>query len=68
MLDIEASILIRNTLLLQLIFIFLVPDYAFQAHQKLLKIWKSLSTPVPSKTQSRKKKTEKFWEIDMTKF
>jgi hypothetical protein len=45
-----------------------VPGYAFQVHQKLLRIWKSLNTPVLPKKPTGKAKKEKFWEIDMTKF
>ena len=66
--DAVTSMLIRNILLLQLLTIFLVPDYAFQVHQKMLKIVRLLDTPVLTKKPSRKIKKEKFWEIDMTKF
>jgi hypothetical protein len=68
MFDFETSMVIRNILLLQLLTIFVVPDYAFQVHQKLMKIWRSLNTPVLTKKPSDKGKKEKFWEIDMTKF
>jgi hypothetical protein len=64
----ETSIVIRNILLLQLLTLVVVPGYALQVHQKLLKIWKSLNTPVHPKKPTGKAKKEKFWEIDMTKF
>jgi hypothetical protein len=67
MFDLEISMVIRNILLLQLLTIFVVPDFAFQVHQKLLKIWRSLDTPVLAKKPADKEK-KKFWEIDMTKF
>ena len=62
----ETSMLIRNLLLLQLLTIFVVPDYAFQVHQKLCKFWKSIVIPVRLMIPTGKR--EKFWEIDMTKF
>jgi hypothetical protein len=64
----EISIVIRNILLLQLLTVVVVPGYALQIHQKLLRIWKSLNTPVLPKKPAVKAKKEKFWEIDMTKF
>ena len=64
----ETSIVIRTFLLLQLLTLVMVPGYALQVHQKLLKIWKSLNTPVLPKKPTGKAKKEKFWEIDMTKF
>jgi hypothetical protein len=68
MYDFETSLVIRTVLLFQLLTILLVPDYAFQVHQKLLKIARLLNTPVLTKKPSDKKKKQKFWEIDMTKF
>jgi hypothetical protein len=63
----EASLLIRNILLLQLLTMLLVvPEYAFQSHRKLLKVWKSIMKPLSHKVTAEKK--DKFWEIDMTKF
>ncbi|MGE5172473.1 MAG: hypothetical protein ACM3MD_01455 [Betaproteobacteria bacterium] len=64
----EITFSIRNVLLLQLLALVVAPDYAFQVHQKLLKIWKSLNTPMLPKKPAGPKKREKFWEIDMTKF
>jgi len=38
-----------------------------QLQQELLKLWKNLKTPrLPKKPASQK--SDKFWEIDMTKF
>lgn len=68
MFDFETSIVIRNILLLQLLLTFVVPDYAFQVQRQLLKIWRSINSPLPTKKPSHKGKKEKFWEIDMTKF
>lgn len=62
----ETSMLIRNILLLQLLTIAVVPEYAFQVHRKILKMWKSIMNSVPLKAPTDKK--DKFWEIDMTKF
>jgi hypothetical protein len=64
----ETSFVIRNILLLQLLTLVVVPDSDLQVHQKLLKIWKSLNTPILPKKPADKAKKEKFWEIDMTKF
>jgi hypothetical protein len=64
----ETSIVIRNILLLQFLTLIVVPGYALQIHQKLLKIWKSLNTPMLPKKPTGKAKKERFWEIDMTKF
>ncbi len=58
---------IRNILLLQLLTLAVVPDYAFEIRQRLLKIWESLNAPMLPK-RPRLKKRERFWEIDMTKF
>jgi len=59
------SIVLRNILLLQLLTIIVVPDYAFGMHKKLLKLWKSFVAPISPKTPPDKR--GKFWEIDMTK-
>ncbi len=64
----EMTFSIRNILLLQLLTLVAVPDYAFQARQRLLKIWKSLSASVFPKKPASPKKRKRFWEIDMTKF
>ena len=61
----ETSILLRNILLLQLLVIVIVPDYAFVIQKKLLKFWKSIVAPVNHKIPPDKR--GKFWEIDMTK-
>jgi len=61
----ETSMVIRNILLLQLLTFVVIPDYAFQIHKKLLKIWKTLNAQLLPRNPKAKK--EKFWEIDMTK-
>jgi hypothetical protein len=62
----ETFLLIRNILLLQLLTMVVVPEYAFQSHRKLLRVWKSIMKPFSHKVTADKK--DKFWEIDMTKF
>jgi hypothetical protein len=38
-------------------------------HQELLRIWKTLNTPFhPLRSAKTNHKSNKFWEIDMTKF
>ncbi len=64
----ETSIVIRNILFLQLLTLVLVPGYPLKLHQKLLRIWKSLNTPVFPKKPTGETKKERFWEIDMTNF
>jgi hypothetical protein len=64
----ETSVVIRNILFLQLLTLVMIPGYALQLRQKLLRIWKSLNTPVLPKKPTGKTKKERFWEIDMTKF
>ena len=64
----EVTIGIRNILLIQLLVIVLVPGCAFQVHQGLMKIWKTLNTPLLPEKPADPKKREKFWEIDMTRF
>jgi hypothetical protein len=68
MFEFKTGIGIRNILLVQMLMIVLVPGYAMQVRRELVKIWKTLKTPIlPKKTVSLKK-GGKFWEIDLTKF
>jgi len=62
----ETSILLRNLLLLQLLTIAIVPNYAFGIHKQLLKLWRSIFAPISPKLPPNKR--GKFWEMDMTKF
>jgi len=62
----ETTILLRNILLLQLLTVVIIPDYAFAIHKKFLKLWKSITMPLSHKTPPNKR--GKFWEIDMSKF
>jgi hypothetical protein len=62
----ETLLLIRNILILQLLTMAVVPEYAAQFHVKLLNMWKAIIKPIPHKVPADKK--DKFWEIDMTKF
>ncbi len=62
----ETAILLRNILLLQLLTIAIVPDYAFGIQKKIAKLWKSITTPLNHRTIPNKR--GKFWEIDMSKF
>jgi len=68
MFEFKTGIDIRNILLVQMLTLVLVPGYALQVRRELVKIWKTLKTPIlPRKTGSLKKGS-KFWEIDLTKF
>ena len=59
----------RNMLLCQLLLVSVLFSAMPAAQQELLKIWKSLNTPLLRKKIARTNhKSNKFWEIDMTKF
>ncbi len=68
MFEFETGIGIRNILLVQMLMVVLVPGYALQVRRELVKIWKTLKTPILQKKTSSLKKGGKFWEIDLTKF
>lgn len=68
MFEFKTVIGIRNILLVQMLMIVLVPGYALQVRRELVKIWKTLKTPILPKKADSLKKGGKFWEIDLTKF
>lgn len=61
----ELTIAIRNILLVQLLVI-MVPGHPVPVCRQLLNIWKLVTSSEPKK--ETRKKPNKFWEIDMTKF
>lgn len=65
MFSFESAIGIRNILLVQLLIV-MVPGHAVLVCRELLKIWKSINAARPKKEP--RKKQNKFWEIDLTKF
>lgn len=67
MVDFKIGFGIRNILLVQVLLIVMVPDYALQVRRELAKIWKMLKTPILPKRTGPSKKGGKFWEIDLTK-
>jgi hypothetical protein len=68
MFEFKTVIGIRNILLVQMLMIVLVPGYVLQVCRELVKIWKTLKTPILPKKGDSLKKGGKFWEIDLTKF
>jgi len=63
------AINLRNILLFQLIVAFAFAESSPAVHHELFRIWKRLKVPLllikPNKTNHP---SNKFWEIDMTKF
>jgi hypothetical protein len=64
----EIFIGIRNILFMHLMILATVPERTVRLHHELVKIWKTLKTPILPKKTGPVKKGSKFWEIDMTKF
>lgn len=63
------TLALRNTLLFALMTFLLLIANAPVFQQELLKIWKTLNTPLlPKRSAATNHKSNKFWEIDMTKF
>lgn len=59
----------RNILALQFLVALTLAGNEPVVQQQLLKIWKRLNTPLlPKKSAGTNHKSNKFWEIDMTKF
>jgi hypothetical protein len=59
----------RNILAFQLLMALAFAGNEPVVQQELLKIWKRLNTPLlPKKSAGTNHKSNKFWEIDMTKF
>jgi len=64
-----TTITIRNILALTLFTVVIINDHSPLVQQELLKIWKTLNTPLLPKQPSRTNhKSNSFWEIDMTDF
>ncbi len=66
-----ALIYLRNILFFQLLAIlaFSRAETAPIIHRELQKIWKTLNRPLlPIKSSRTNHSSNKFWEIDMTKF
>jgi len=62
-------IALRNVLLVQILTGLVLAGNSPQLQQELLRIWKTLSVPIPlKKTLKPNHKSGKFWEIDMTDF
>ena len=63
------SVTLRNILFFQLMMVLVLAGNAPLVQQELLKIWKTLNTPLfPKRSGGTNHKSNKFWEIDMTKF
>jgi len=63
------SVTLRNILFFQLMMVLVLAGNAPLVQQELLKIWKTLNTPLfPKRPSGTNHKSNKFWEIDMTKF
>lgn len=59
----------RNILALQLMVALTLAGNEPVVQHELLKIWKRLNTPLlPKRSARTNHKSNKFWEIDMTKF
>jgi hypothetical protein len=60
---------IRNILLFQLMAALTIAGNVPVIHRELLRIWKTLKAPfLPIKSTKTNHRSNKFWEIDMTKF
>jgi hypothetical protein len=63
------AVTLRNTLFFQLMAVLLLAGNAPLVQQELLRIWKTLNTPLlPKRPGKTNHKSNKFWEIDMTDF
>jgi len=60
---------LRNMLLIQLLLVLAFAGNTAVVHKELLRIWKTLKVPFIAPRPNRTNhKSNKFWEIDMTKF
>ena len=60
---------LRNILAFQLLAVLALAGNTPVVQRELLRIWKTLNTPLFPKQQVKTNhKSNKFWEIDMTKF
>ncbi len=63
------AINLRNIFLVQLVVVLTLAGNESMVQQELLKIWRMLNTPLlPKKPSETNHKSNKFWEIDLTKF
>lgn len=64
-----VTMILRNLLLVQLLAILAHAGHMPIGQQELHKIWKTLKTPLLPKRPAKTNHTsDRFWEIDMTKF
>jgi len=64
-----VTVSLRNILTIQLLAVLALAGYTPVVQHEMLKIWKTLNTPLfPKKSARTNHKSNKFWEIDMTKF
>ncbi len=64
-----STLAMRNVLILSLIMLAVSSNNHFPAlEREILKIWKTLNKPVFKKPVKTNHCSNKFWEIDMTKF
>ena len=64
-----VTLTFRNILFFQLLAVSVLSGSVPAVQQELLKIWKTLNTPLlPNRPSGTNHKSNKFWEIDMTKF
>lgn len=62
------SVCLRNLVAFQLLVVLALAGGTPVLHQELLKIWKTLNTPLfPRQSGKTNHKSNKFWEIDLTK-
>jgi hypothetical protein len=60
---------LRNILVFQLLVVVTLAGNSPVVQQELLKIWKTLNTPLLQKKSNKTNhRSGKFWEIDMTNF
>ena len=63
------SLNLRNILVFQLLIVFTLAMNPPVVQRELLKIWKTLNTPLLQKKPTKPNhRSGKFWEIDMTNF
>ena len=64
-----VAINFRNILIFQLLLILAFAGSTTMFYHELLRIWKTLKAPfLPLRSTRTNHRSNKFWEIDMTKF
>lgn len=62
-------VMLRNIILAHMLFLIATSGSMVIGQQELIKIWHKLKSPLMMiKSKKTNHKTNKFWEIDMTKF